>query len=327
MTDEQMLILSSFAYFTPNLESEDFQSFFNKEEDIYISNTATFNNTCKRIFEDKDITDVFGVYEKCKKSKTKSKLYENLYKVKNIKIYAYKKSENGYEGYAFFNESRELIFVAKGTKITNFKDILTDIKIVITRDLEDVKQFKTHLAFVNKIISKTNYRGKVYFAGHSLGGGLAQFAIYEKMSRLDKAECITFNSVGVYQDLHHVPLKYKIFDNAKFKIVDYSFNYDLVGSFGMDVGDSVYLDSLVTFNLLEYHSVYNFYDFIDENGALTGFGKPVISNSKPLRWYINHKLREAYKNRTMDKTEVSVSVNNEYVCKKNDELNSRYYDL
>lgn len=313
-----MLILSSFAYFTPKLSSEEFHSFFNQEGDIYVSNTATFNNTCKRIFDAKDLTDVFGIYEKCKNSKKKIRLYENLYKVRNIKIYAYKKSKNGYEGYAFFNENRELIFVAKGTKITNFKDILTDIKIVITRNLDDVEQFKTHLAFVNKIINKTNYRGKVYFAGHSLGGGLAQFAIYEKINRLDKAECITFNSVGVYQDLQSVPLKYKTFDNDKFKVVDYSFNYDLVGSFGMDVGDSVYLDSLVTFNLLEYHSVYNFYDFINENGELTGFGEPVLSNSKPLRWYINHKLREAYENRTMDKTEVALSANNEFVCRKND---------
>ncbi len=317
MTDEQYLILSSFAYFTPNLSSQEFKKFFELKNGFYFSDSATFFNTCEKVFLKGEGIDIFKVYSGTYNSKNKRVLYKNLYKVKDFKIIGYLKDKNGYEGYAFLNEKNELIFVAKGTKITKIKDIITDFRIVLTRDIEKLPQFKTHLFFVNKVIKTLGYKGVIYFGGHSLGGGLAQFAIYEKMGELKKAECITFNAVGIYQDLYNACLQCKNFDRDNFRIIDYSFNYDLVGSFGEDVGESKYLESFTYFNLLEYHSVYNFYDFVDNNGYFTEFGEPILSNLKPLRWYLNHKLKKAYENRTMDKTEINITNNDKVELYRN----------
>ncbi len=318
ITEEKLLILSSFAYFTPNFKDKDFEKYYTFQDDIYYSTNATFLNTCGKVFEEGFSNDIFKVHDKCKRSSKKRALYKNLDKVKNYKIIAYKKSKDGYEGYAFLSEHGQLIFVAKGTKITNFKDIITDIKIVFTNDIAKLSQFKTHLSFVEYIIKKISYEGKIYFAGHSLGGGLAQYAIYEKIEDLKKAECITFNAVGIYQDLYNSCVKYKRLNDKNFKIVDYSFNYDIIGSFGVDVGESKYLDSFITFNLLEYHSVYNFYDFIGEDGNFDDFGKPIVSKLKPLRWYINCKLKRAYENRKVDKTELVLTEENEIILSRND---------
>ncbi len=320
LTEEQLLILSSFAYFTPNFWSEQFKAIFYLDNNIYFGDRATIENTCQKVFLNGNGTDIFKVYEACKKSVKKRALYKNLSKVKDFRIVAYKKAKDGYEGYAFLSDKNELVFVAKGTKITNFKDVITDIKIIFTKNIGKLSQFKTHLCFVNDIIKNLNYTGKVYFAGHSLGGGLAQYSIYENMDRLASAECVTFNAVGVYQDLLDACVSCRIIDKSKFKIVDYSFNYDIVGSFGMDVGESRYLDSLVTFNLLEYHSIYNFYDFIGKDGNFEDFGKPVVSDFIPLRWYLNHKLKNAYENRKVEKTTVEVTDDKELIFSVNDRV-------
>ncbi len=320
ITEEQLLILSSLAYFTPNFWSEQFKAMFYLDNNIYFGDRTTVENTCQKVFLNGEGTDVLRVYEKCKKSVKKRALYKNLNMVKNFKIVAYKKAKDGYEGYALLSDNNELVFVAKGTKITNFKDIITDIKIIFTKNIGKLSQFKTHLCFVDEIIKFLNYKGKVYFAGHSLGGGLAQYSIYENMDILGSAECITFNAVGVYQDLLDACLSCRNIDNTKFKIVDYSFNYDIIGSFGMDVGESRYLDSLVTFNLLEYHSIYNFYDFIGKNGNFEDFGKPLVSDLKPLRWYLNHKLKNAYENRSVEKTTLEVTDESELTLSVNDRV-------
>ncbi len=320
VTEEQLLVLASFAYFTPNFWSESFKEMFYLKDGVYYGGRTTFGNTCEKVFNQGNGTDIFKVYEKCRKSVKKRVLYKNLSKVKDFEIIAYKKAKDGYEGYALLSDKDELIFVAKGTKITNFKDVITDIKIIFSKNIGKLSQFKTHLTFVNDIIKFLDYKGKVYFAGHSLGGGLAQYSIYENMDTLSSAECITFNAVGVYQDLLDACVSCKNIDNTKFKIVDYSFNYDIIGSFGMDVGESRYLDSLVTFNLLEYHSIYNFYDFIGKNGSFEDFGKPMVSDLKPLRWYLNHKLKNAYENRQVEKTSVEVTEENDIMLSVNDRV-------
>ncbi len=320
ITEEQLLVLSSFAYFTPNFWSEHFKAMFTLQNEIYFGDRTTIENTCQKVFLQGNGTDVFKIYEKCKKSVKKRALYKNLNKVKDFKIVAYKKAKDGYEGYALLSDLGELVFVAKGTKITNFKDVITDIKIIFTKNIGKLSQFKTHLNFVNDIIKFLDYTGKVYFAGHSLGGGLAQYSIYENMDNLSTAECVTFNAVGVYQDLLDACAGCKYVDSTKFKIVDYSFNYDIIGSFGMDVGESRYLDSLVTFNLLEYHSIYNFYDFLGNDGSFEDFGKPVVSDFKPLRWYINHKLKHAYENRKVEKTSLEVTDDKDLKLSVNDNV-------
>ena len=86
--------------------------------------------------------------------------------------------------------------------------------------LEDVKDY------FNERSSDSDTLNDIVFTGHSLGGGLCQYASY-----LTDGNAVTFNAVGVAQCIPDV-------DPSEFqnKIIDYANQFDIIGNFGIQLG-------------------------------------------------------------------------------------------
>lgn len=278
ITDEQLLILSHLSYYSPKKNLLKNTNKFYEKDGVYYGNNATILNTNIKLFFGIDYN--YFNYNTCIKDKHPNKLKENLYKVKNFEIIAYiSNSSSGYSAYAFCSPQRELVFAIRGTQIYNIPDLTTDFEIMINKDDYKISQFNNDGVFVNTIIRKLSYTGRIYFTGHSLGGALAQYVCY--LNNYKKIRCITFNGVGTFDNETKINKNDKLYND----IVDYSFSNDIIGKYGIDLGVSKYIYSN-SYNMFSNHSICKFYDYF-----LDGYidKKYIINN------YITHKQSEDYK--------------------------------
>lgn len=181
-------------------------------------------------------------------------------------------SSSGFAGLAIQGPSSgpsspgEIAFGFRGTEvggteslITGIQDIYSDLLLALPdAPIGQPNQFRDAYTFVKDVIedsvgsSLTNSQLSDYvttnetlFTGHSLGGGLAQYIIYE----LDAGSAVTFNAVGIGQVLDISNPHY--YDSM---ITDYVNAGDVIGNYGTQLGQTVLLEgatSLASFDQQE----------------------------------------------------------------------------
>lgn len=279
ITDEQLLILSHLSYYSPKKKLLKNTKKFYEKDGIKYGNNATILNTNIKLFFGVDYN--YFNYDRCINNEHSNKLKENLYKVKNFEIIAYISNRNsGYSAYAFYSPQQELVFAIRGTQIDDIEDLTTDFEIIVNKDDYNILQFNDDGIFVNTIINKLSYKGKIYFTGHSLGGALAQYASY--LNNHKNIRCITFNGVGTFNNVIKINKSDKLYND----IIDYSFSNDIIGKYGIDLGISKYIYAN-SYNIFNNHNIYKFYDYF-----LDGYidEKYIVNN------YIANKQSSNYKN-------------------------------
>lgn len=149
---------------------------------------------------------------------------------------------SGFAAAAFQNpDTKEIVFAFRGTEpnksiYTFLQDAITDAQLAVSGNaLGKPNQFNDAFAFFDKTlknIGKGNYSG-YSFTGHSLGGGIAQYMTYITNKT---GKSVTFDAVGIGQAMPHV-------DPASFKgyITDYVNQNDIIGEYGVQLGDTIYL--------------------------------------------------------------------------------------
>lgn len=149
---------------------------------------------------------------------------------------------SGFAAAAFQNpDTKEIVFAFRGTEpnksiYTFLQDAITDAQLAVSGNtLGKPNQFNDAFTFFDKTlkkIGKGNYSG-YSFTGHSLGGGIAQYMTYITNKT---GKSVTFDAVGVGQAMPHV-------DPASFKgyITDYVNQNDIIGEYGVQLGDTIYL--------------------------------------------------------------------------------------
>lgn len=149
---------------------------------------------------------------------------------------------SGFAAAAFQNpDTKEIVFAFRGTEpdksiYTFLQDAITDAQLAVSGNaLGKPNQFNDAFTFFDKTlkkIGKGNYSG-YSFTGHSLGGGIAQYMTYITNKT---GKSVTFDAVGIGQAIPHV-------DPASFKgyITDYVNQNDIIGEYGVQLGDTIYL--------------------------------------------------------------------------------------
>lgn len=149
---------------------------------------------------------------------------------------------SGFAAAAFQNpDTKEIVFAFRGTEpnkdiYTFLQDAITDAQLAVSGNaLGKPNQFNDAFTFFDKTlkkIGKGNYSG-YSFTGHSLGGGIAQYMTYITNKT---GKSVTFDAVGIGQAMPHV-------DPASFKgyITDYVNQNDIIGEYGVQLGDTIYL--------------------------------------------------------------------------------------
>ncbi len=235
MTEYFFLLFSTISYLKiKNYENIDF------EKSYY---------TVESLFNDKT------TFKKDKKTKF---LKDKITPIKDFRLINYAETSSGLGCYCFKSPTNNLIFAFRGTEILDIRDLWADFKIMIGKNPKKIKQFNDALEFVKETTKfDTNHSQKIYFTGHSLGGGLAQYCAYIN-SKIYKVQSVTFNGVGIFQNLTS-PL-FVPDDNV---LVDYSFMNDLVGNFGEEIGIQKFVNS--TKKILKdfsNHGILNFYNYV-----------------------------------------------------------------
>lgn len=168
---------------------------------------------------------------------------EPLESMRDWKLINYQpNTSSGFSGAAFQNSKGEIVIVFRGTEAElslNFiRDGWTDGKIAATLNSKLIGQFSDAEKFICQTMGVKSIKdlppdSKLSFAGHSLGGGLAQYAAY--LTRDKGTVATTFNAVGVGQCLPGVksPEKFP-------RIKNYCDAWDLIGNYGVALGERIY---------------------------------------------------------------------------------------
>lgn len=233
MTNYNLLLISTLAY-------------------INIKKSHIIDFSSKKIFVNDIFNDTIDVV-KCDKYYFLKTRYKYI---KDYRILDYHTSKNGLVLYVLKSDEGEIIFGYRGTNIFDLRDIYTDFQIAVGVNLNCIKQFNEANSYTKEKIIYYNEDKRIYFTGHSLGGGLAQYCAYGFAGNYNVL-ALTFNGVGVKRNLSNI-LEVKK-DNL---LVDYSFIDDLVGNFGEEIGSQkvVYLCKSF-FKNFTHHGVLNFYDY------------------------------------------------------------------
>jgi hypothetical protein len=181
-------------------------------------------------------------------------------------------TKSGFAAAAFRSPAGELVIAFRGTEPswkTALQDFGTDAKIYTGWDDEMIGQFRDAKAFVCQTLGinsldQINKNKLPKFAGHSLGGGLADYLAY-----LTDATSTTFNAVGFAQCLPTEELKH-ILNNRKIyrkRINDYCDAWDMIGNSGVHIGEKIYLINDQTLDAPYYvsttTSVTNSWDYLN----------------------------------------------------------------
>ncbi len=244
----------------------------------------------KKINFDKNstvIADLFKNKIKIKKDKKAKFLKDKVAVIENYRIIDYKERISGLACYCLENEKGELIFSFRGTEIFDIRDLWTDFKILIGKKPYKLNQFNDAVDFVKSYIDESTYsKGVVYFTGHSLGGGIAQYCAYV-ISKSISVNCVTFNGVGVFKN---IPKSYKL--GTDDILIDYIFKEDLVGNFGEEVGIEKYVNTTKKmFKDFSKHGILNFYNYFNsEDGkhANKRINEEIIQLCYTTKWDIKN---------------------------------------
>lgn len=190
-------------------------------------------------FDDRDIgksiSDIFYYDKNCEENKKRILIKHDLFKTFNyyatwevvgeamvpflkdwyvIDIldrtdFGNEENKTGYYSIAFGKKEKEvyetILIAYRGSQLFPFKEayrdfIETDLKIGLGKK---PVQFDEGLEFYERIINKYDYK-KVQLTGHSLGGGIAQYAAVMSQVYFDDLDfvpkTVTFNSVGISVD-------------------------------------------------------------------------------------------------------------------------------
>lgn len=208
-------------------------TYINYDKDRYgktINESDYKNKTLNSLF----INDVF------KHQNDKSYLHwkSEIDKIKNDwKIIEYKNNNesNGFVGVAFQNVNTDEIVVGfRGTEpFVNkgmYQDLIEDFQLsLFNSPLGKPEQFEVAYQFAQNIID--NHDGNITFTGHSLGGGLCQYASYKT-----GVKGTTFNGVGIGQAIGLSEEEAK-----KVNVVDIVNKDDLIGTYGLQLGTTKYI--------------------------------------------------------------------------------------
>lgn len=146
---------------------------------------------------------------------------------------------SGFAGAAFKNTANELVFAFRGTEphlstnpVAALQDFAQDLQIAMDTNLPGPSQFEDAFNFFTNTYDGNTYNG-YSFTGHSLGGGLAQYMVYQTN---EGGHATTFNAVGIGQGLTGVnPSDYN--DSIK----DYVNQNDIIGQYGVQLGQTIYV--------------------------------------------------------------------------------------
>ncbi|MCY6355662.1 Mbeg1-like protein [Clostridium sp. ZS2-4] len=187
VTENEYRVLSQLAYidFHKNKDGQ----YINKEEYI------------QRPLSKLQIGKVF----KNQNEKDYSKWKDEITKIQNDwKIIGYenKNATTGFVGVAYENiDTGEKVIAFRGTEpeVMKFKleDLLDDAQLSLYDEaIGKPNQFTDAYNFANNIIGEAKDESKISYTGHSLGGGLCQYAAYKTGKK-----AVTFNGVGIGQAL------------------------------------------------------------------------------------------------------------------------------
>ncbi len=233
MTNYQLLLVSTLSY----LRIKKPLTIFSKDTKYYVK-------------------DIFNGKLNVKKNQKYEFLKNKVSFIEDFLIIDYTTTSTGMASYCLESDDGELVYGFCGTDILDIRDLYTDFKIAVGKDLTSIGQFHDALIFVKYSIFGYDKNKPVYFTGHSLGGGLAQYCAYSFSGKFN-VKATTFNGVGVYQNLEN-----SIILKDKNVLVDYSFMDDIVGGFGEEFGTQkyVYVGKKFLKNFT-HHGVLNFYDY------------------------------------------------------------------
>ena len=187
------------------------------------------------VIEDASYSDTLGTY-------TFSPQLSILSTMLDWTLVDFESNPNGFAGAAFKTPSSELIFAFRGTELfsngllNGLKDIEQDINIAMNEETSGQTQFDDAFDFWTSVLQSQGsgtYSG-YSFTGHSLGGALAQYMTY--MTN-EVGHSVTFNAVGIGQSIEGVnPSDYND------SIVDYVNENDIIGMYGIQLGQTKYID-------------------------------------------------------------------------------------
>lgn len=137
------------------------------------------------------------------------------------------------------NNPGELVVAYRGTEDKTadklLQDMLTDLQIAIQGSTtSQPNQFDDAFDFFTETLTQLGpgaYNG-YSFTGHSLGGAMAQYLTYETNNT---GPSVTFNAPGIGKTLDGVS------NYSQFQVTDYVNENDIIGTFGQQLGSTIYL--------------------------------------------------------------------------------------
>jgi hypothetical protein len=187
-------------------------------------------------------------------------------------------TKSGFAEAAFRSPGGETVIAYRGTEPPSLRDFGTDALIYtgfdhkIIAQFSDAKQFVCQTLGINSL-DKMSKNNMPRFAGHSLGGALADYLAY-----LTGSTATTFNAVGFVQCLTKEELKriLKNLDSYKKRIKDYCDAWDIIGNSGVHIGERIYL--------------------INDQTLDAPYYRPTVSNATNSWNYLNNYLNNYFEN-------------------------------
>lgn len=196
-------------------------------------------------------------------------LYDHLTNLTSWTLVDYQdNTDSGFAGFALKNPAtNEVVFAFRGSEfdgnetfITKLQDAIADLKLALPNaPAGEPNQFRDAYTFVKDVLELTSGTAMtdsqlssyvagndINFTGHSLGGALVQYVIHE----LQAGEGTTFNSVGIGQTLGVANSQF--YEDA---ITDYVNADDIVGNFGVQLGDTKYLQGTIDMTNVDKHAI------------------------------------------------------------------------
>ena len=138
----------------------------------------------------KKLSNLHYLVDKGQIEKAKKKALKLGYETKSID-----------RGLAHFQKDNHNVLSVKGTNPTNFRDLVSDLKIGIGLTTKD-KQFKDRKKKVKKILKTIPDTESVNMTSHSLGGSIATSMMSHSKSIRDKVDKLDTFNTGYTKQFH-----------------------------------------------------------------------------------------------------------------------------